>query len=290
MTCPRDRIPTIPIRRVDTLTVNRYLLEKRIGIGPLGDVYLAQDQRISSRTVVVRLMDLGGHTGDGTWEQDRRAFFEREAVGMASIQHPNVVQTIDYGVAAKSGFLYLVSEYVEGQTLHDVLHREKTLKVDRVVVILRQLAEGLKAGHEIGMRHLGLKPSSIFLLDNRGKSRDFVKINGFGLTGLALKILDSYSFFGTQEFMAPEQFLSDRRVDLRADIYALGTIGYLMLGGKTPFTGDLMEIVTRKTLENAPPLSVFRPDIPIELEKTIMSALERNPADRPPAFPIGSPD
>jgi serine/threonine protein kinase len=157
-------------------------------------------------------------------------------------------------------------EYVEGETLHKLLRREGTLPVKRAVRLLRQIADGVEAAHEVGILHRDLKPANIFIMQ-KGKSGDgFVKVGDFGLAKIVNRTVTDISssgapasrgIVGTPEFMAPEQMQPELGVDVRADVYALGTIAYLMLGGKTPFTGDLMQLVMQKIMHKPPPLIRF---------------------------------
>nr|MBA2736502.1 protein kinase [Pyrinomonadaceae bacterium] len=188
------------------------------------------------------------------------------------------------------GIFYLVMEYVEGETLHRLLRREGTLPVKRAVRLLRQIADGVDAAHEVGILHRDLKPANVFIMQ-KGKSGDgFIKVGDFGLAKIIHQTvtdassdatLASRGIIGTPEFMSPEQMQPELGVDIRADLYALGTIAYLMLGGKTPFTGDLMQLVMQKIMHQPAPLSTLRSDIPPNVERVIMSALEIEPANRP---------
>jgi serine/threonine protein kinase len=186
-------------------------------------------------------------------------------------------------------------EYVEGETLHRLLRREGTLPVKRAVRLLRQIADGVDAAHDLGILHRDLKPANIFIMQ-KGKGSDaqksdgFVKVGDFGLAKIVNQTVTDISsnatpssrgIIGTPEYMAPEQMQPEMGVDVRADLYALGTIAYLMLGGKTPFAGDLMQLVMQKIMHKPPPLSSLRSDIPADVERTIMRALEIDPANRP---------
>jgi serine/threonine-protein kinase len=222
-------------------------------------------------------------------EGEAIARFDREAQAAASIQHPNTVSVTDFGESA-DGIFYLVMEYVEGETLHKLLRREGTLPVKRAVRLLRQIADGVDAAHDLGILHRDLKPANIFIMQ-KGKGGDgFVKVGDFGLAKILNQTVtdatskatpSSRGIIGTPEFMSPEQMQPEMGVDARADLYALGTIAYLMLGGKTPFTGDLMQLVMQKIMQKPKPLSSIRSDIPADVDRVIMSSLEINPADRP---------
>ncbi|MDQ3129149.1 MAG: serine/threonine-protein kinase, partial [Acidobacteriota bacterium] len=195
----------------------------------------------------------------------------------------------DFGETT-DGIFYLVMEYVEGETLHRLLRREGTLPVKRAVRLLRQIADGVDAAHEVGILHRDLKPANVFIMQ-KGKSGDgFIKVGDFGLAKIINQTVTDASsdatpasrgIIGTPEFMSPEQMQPELGVDTRADLYALGTIAYLMLGGRTPFTGDLMQLVMQKIMHKPAPLSTLRSDIPPDVERVIMRALEIEPANRP---------
>ncbi|HVF31328.1 MAG TPA: zinc ribbon domain-containing protein, partial [Pyrinomonadaceae bacterium] len=147
----------------------------------------------------------------------------------------------------------------------------------------------------IGILHRDLKPANIFLLQ-RGKSGDgFIKVGDFGLAKIVSQTMTDFSsnatpasrgIIGTPEFMSPEQMQPEVGVDARADIYALGTIAYLMLGGKTPFVGDMMQLVMQKIMHKPAPLSSLRSDIPSDVERVIMRSLEIDPRERPSTVAI----
>lgn len=270
------------------LIANRYWLEKRLGRGAMGQVYLARDKKFDTRRVAVKTVRQDVLNSEDLQEGEAIARFEREAQAAASIQHPNTVSVTDFG-ETEDGVFYLVMEYVEGETLHRLLRREGTLPVKRAVHLLRQIADGVEAAHDIGILHRDLKPANIFMLQ-KGKGDGFIKVGDFGLAKIVNQTVTDFSsnatpssrgIIGTPEYMAPEQMQPEIGVDTRADIYALGTIAYLMLGGRTPFSGDMMQLVMQKIMHKPPPLSTIRTDIPGDVEKVIMSSLEIEAKDRP---------
>ena len=270
------------------LLAERYLLERRLGRGAMGQVYLASDKKFATKKLAVKTVRQDILSSDDLQEGEAIARFEREAQAAASIQHPNTVSVTDFGETPE-GVFYLVMEYVDGETLHKLLRREGTLPVKRAVNLLRQIADGVEAAHELGILHRDLKPANIFIM--KGKHGDgFVKVGDFGLAKIVnATVTDATSqatpssrgIIGTPEFMSPEQMQPEIGVDKRADLYALGTIAYLMLGGKTPFTGDLMQLVMQKIMHKPAPLSSLRSDLPADVDRVIMHALEIDPAKRP---------
>ncbi|MEJ7624942.1 MAG: protein kinase [Pyrinomonadaceae bacterium] len=271
------------------LIANRYLLEKRIGRGAMGQVYLAKDSKFDSKRVAVKTVRPDLLSSIDMQEGEAIARFAREAQAAASIQHPNTVSVLDFGESSE-GIFYLVMEYVEGETLHRLLRREGTLPVPRAVRLLRQIADGIDAAHDLGILHRDLKPANIFLMQKGKGGEGFVKVGDFGLAKITNHTVtdaasesmpSSRGIIGTPEFMAPEQMQPALGVDGRADLYSLGTIAYLMLGGKTPFTGELMQLVMQKVMHTPPPLSTLRSDLPSDVERVVMSALETDRNRRP---------
>lgn len=288
--CPVDQTATRHALPGPQLLANRYFLEKRIGRGAMGQVYIARDENLGTRRVAVKTVRQDLLNSENLQEGEAIARFEREARSAASISHPNIVDVTDFG-ETEDGVFYLIMEYVPGETLHRLLRREGTLTVHRAVSLLRQIANGVEAAHDSGILHRDLKPANIFIMQ-KGKSTGdgFIKVGDFGLAKIVNQTVtdassdatpSSRGIIGTPEFMAPEQMQPELGVDVRADIYALGTIAYLMLGGRTPFTGDIMQLVMQKIMHKAPPLSTLRSDIPPKVEAVIMKALEIEPDKRP---------
>jgi serine/threonine-protein kinase len=287
--CPADQTPTRLSLPGDRKLAGRYVLEQRIGRGAMGQVYLAKDSKFESRKVAVKTVRQDILNSDDLQEGEAIVRFEREAQAAASIQHPNTVSVTDFG-ESDEGVFYLVMEYVEGETLHKLLRREGTLPVKRAVGLLRQIADGVEAAHNIGILHRDLKPANIFLMKTGRSGDGFIKVGDFGLAKIVSRTVTDISsnatassrgIIGTPEFMSPEQMQPESGVDARADLYALGTIAYLMLGGKTPFTGDMMQLVMQKIMHSPPPLSTIRSDIPADVERVIMQSLQIDPKDRP---------
>jgi len=287
--CPLDETQTRLSLPGPQMIAGRYLLESRLGRGAMGQVYLAKDNKFAMKKLAVKTVRQDILSSDDLQEGEAIARFEREAQAAASIEHPNTVSVTDFG-ETPDGIFYLVMEYVEGETLHKLLRREGTLPVKRAVRLLRQIADGVDAAHELGILHRDLKPANIFIMQ-KGKSGDgFIKVGDFGLAKIINQTVTDISsnatpssrgIIGTPEFMSPEQMSPEMGVDARADLYALGTIAYLMLGGKTPFTGDLMQLIVQKVMQKAPPLSTIRSDIPPDVDRVIMKTLEIDPANRP---------
>jgi serine/threonine protein kinase/ribosomal protein L40E len=289
LVCPEDGKETRKSLPGETTLAGRYLLEKRLGRGAMGQVYLARDENLVTRRVAVKTVRPDILTDEDMQEGEAIARFEREARTAASIQHPNVVDVTDFGKTPQ-GVFFLVMEYVEGETLHHLLRREGTLSAKRSLKLLRQVAEGVEAAHDAGILHRDLKPANIFIMQKRKKSGTvvddgFVKVGDFGLAKIVNDAVAeaisasgpaSRGIIGTPEYMAPEQMQPGALLDARADVYAIGTIAYHMLGGRPPFTGDLPQLIMQKMMNAPPPLSGLRSDISPEVEQAVMHALERD--------------
>jgi serine/threonine protein kinase len=273
----------------------RYLLEKRLGRGAMGQVYLARDQNLVTRQVAVKTIRPDILSDEGLQEGEAIARFEREARAAASVRHPNVVDVTDFGQSTE-GVFFLVMEYVEGESLYQLLRREGTLDIQRTVRMLGQVVAGVDAAHDEGILHRDLKPANIFIMQKKKKAAGsvsadgFIKVGDFGLAKIVYADRsettsqsgpESRGLIGTPEYMAPEQMQQNVQLDARADIYAIGAIAYHMLGGRPPFIGDITQLIAQKLMQSPAPLQSLRSDIPLELDKAIIHALARDPADRP---------
>jgi serine/threonine protein kinase len=295
LVCPEEGSNTRHTLPGGPILAARYLLERRLGRGAMGQVYLARDQNLQTRKVAVKTIRPEVLTAEDLQEGEAIARFEREARTAASIRHPNVVDVTDFGKSAE-GVFYLVMEYVQGETLYHLLRREGTLSVPRALGLLRQVAAGMEAAHEEGILHRDLKPANIFIMQKRRRDGSldgdgFIKVGDFGLAKIVAGAAaeadsagggpSSRGIIGTPEYMSPEQMQPGSHLDARTDIYALGTIAYHMLGGRPPFTGDLAQLIMQKLMNQPPPLSSLRSDISTEVERAVMHALEREPGARP---------
>jgi serine/threonine protein kinase len=293
--CPLDEANTKHTLPGPTLLSSRYLLEKRLGRGAMGQVYLARDQNLVTRRVAIKTVRPDILSDEMLQEGEAIARFEREVRAAASIRHPNVVDVTDFGKSPE-GVFFLVMEYVDGESLYQLLRREGTLDIQRTMTILGQAVAGVEAAHDAGILHRDLKPANIFIMQrlrrtgSAGTNDGFVKVGDFGLakiihadqTGTTSESgPQSRGIIGTPEYMSPEQMQTGAQLDARSDIYALGAIAYHMLGGRPPFIGDLPQLVAQKLMQSPPSLLSLRSDISAEVDKVILQALARDPTERP---------
>jgi serine/threonine protein kinase len=292
VTCPQDEANTKHTLPGPRLLSARYLLEKRLGRGAMGQVYLARDQNLVTRRVAIKTVRPDILSDETLQDGEAIARFEREARAAASIRHPNVVDVTDFGKSPE-GVFFLVMEYVDGESLYQLLRREGTLDIQRTLTILGQVVAGVEAPHDEGILHRDLKPANIFItqkLRRTAATDGFVKVGDFGLAKIvhadrtessSASGPESRGIVGTPEYMAPEQMQTGVQLDARADIYALGAIAYHMLGGRPPFIGDLTQLIAQKLMQSPPSLLSLRSDISAEVDKVIMQALAREPSERP---------
>lgn len=248
-----------------------YRVLRVLGAGGMGMVFLAEDIQLQ-RPVALKVMKPGLGT------DAHRQRFLREARAAAKVRHEHVV-TI-YQVGEEGGGPFLAMELLEGESLDDRLHRERTLPVAEVVRIGRQVAEGLAAAHARALIHRDIKPGNVWLEGPHGK----VKLLDFGLArseSETAQLTQSGAVVGTPAFMAPEQARGEA-VDARSDLFSLGALLYRMASGRLPFRGEgTMAVLTSLATEQPPPVAELNPEVPAALEELIMELLTKDPAKRP---------
>ncbi|MCE9635250.1 MAG: protein kinase [Planctomycetes bacterium] len=207
--------------------------------------------------------------------------FRREARVGAAIQHPNVVRTFDAGTAPLRGTPtnYLAMEFVEGQTLRDLIREMGKVPEELARTVARQVAAGLDAIHKSGITHRDLKPENVILTKDH-----HVKLMDLGVAKVreeSIRLSLTGQFLGSVHYAAPEQFRAPETVDARADIYALGVLLHEMLAGSNPFFHDDLRVVLRKSLSEVPRrLALVVPDLAPVLDQLAATLVEKNPADR----------
>ncbi len=250
----------------------RYRIERKLGKGGMGAVYLAHDTQLD-RKVALKVPHF--RPGDGQTVLDR---FYREARNAARIDHPNICQI--YDVNCTDGVHHLTMAYVEGKTLADVVEGGRRLPPKKAAAVVRTLARVMDVAHKKGVVHRDLKPANIMLTpDNKLVVMDF---------GLAFQTGPEQSrmtadgqVLGTPAYMSPEQATGDlEAVGPKSDIYSLGVILYELLTGKRPFEGPPLAVLAQILTQEPPPPSAHRPDIDAALEFVCRRAMSKDPQDR----------
>lgn len=263
-----------------TIMAGRYRVERLIGEGGMGDVYLATHLLIDKPVAVKVLAP----------EQMRRARtvsrFLQEAKAASKIRHPNVVDITDYGES--DGCAFFVMEYLEGEDLDRLLKREGRIPWERARHILVQLLEALSAAHKAGIVHRDIKPHNCFITPTP-HNRDFVKVIDFGIAKLRTDesgeaLTRTGAIMGTAEYMSPEQGLGEE-IDGRSDLYSVGVILYRMLTGKVPFAGaNPMGILYQHIHAEVVPPSRAAPDAGIgaDVDALVLRAMSKQRDERFP--------
>lgn len=256
----------------------RYEIEQRIGKGGMGVVYLASQSALNRKVVVkVLARELG---------EDSEAItrFEREALGLSQLTHPNIVTIYDFG--RDKELAYIVMEYVDGMTLSQHVRRAQVLGFDEFAHISTQIMDALAEAHARGIIHRDIKPSNIMLCERHGHA-NFVKVLDFGLAKLihdSVEVTKKQNLVGSVAFLAPEQILG-LEFDQRVDVYALGVLFYYMLSGQKPFRGeDDLSILYQHIHKDPTPLAEVLPahhQVPEEIIRIIHQCLSKDPRQRP---------
>ncbi|MGW2696122.1 protein kinase domain-containing protein [Streptomyces sp. NPDC001296] len=265
----------------------RFRIGRVIGKGNMGEVHRAEDLQApegsAERTVAVKTI-LRSRTGaliDTGADTKAVERFAREVRIMRRLDHPNLTRLIAGGVTQDGGLPYLAMEFLDGETLRDLIVEEGQLPLSWVAAIGAQIANGLATAHAADVVHRDLKPANVML--TRGGT---VKVLDFGMGRIVddpdeTRLTSTGVSVGTARYMAPEQFKA-RLVTQAADLYALGCVLYEMLVAVPPFTSESPFELAAKHLDEAPtPLAVIRSEIPAELIRLIERLLAKDPADRP---------
>ena len=263
---------------VGSILAERYHVLKKLGEGGMGQVYLAEHVKMGRRSAVKVMHPAMIHDADAIGR------FNREAANASRINHPNVAGIYDFGETA-DGLVYLAMEFIEGETLTELLKATGALPPARAAEITRQTAEALNVAHDMGIVHRDLKPDNIMITKDHDGD-DCVKVVDFGIAKAAgseaQNVTRTGMVVGTPEYMSPEQ-LSGDKLDGRSDIYSLGLVAFNMLTGKLPFPSETSQssMIMRLT-EKPRPLSEMKPDVPwpAELQEVMDKALARDVTHR----------
>jgi serine/threonine protein kinase len=255
---------------------NRYYIEKELGRGGVGAVYLARDRKLHDKPVVIKI--LLEKSLQNSWVVQK---FQQEKEALARVDHPGVVGILDTG-ELPDGKPYIVMQFIDGVTLRSLI-RPEGLALDGAAELIKQIGRALSAAHDKGVLHRDLKPENI-MLQRLGAGEEQVKIIDFGIAKLKDSMVAPSTMTGatagTVSYMAPEQ-LSGRTVSAATDIYALGAIAYEMLTGRKPFnpeTGFELLEMQRGGVRVKP--SDLRPSLSEDADRTILRALSFDPKER----------
>jgi serine/threonine protein kinase len=273
--------------RPGTVIAGKYRVEKELGRGGFGivvrAVHLAIDQVVAIKILTT------GDGGENEWREDA-ARFKREAQATAALRSEHVVRILDVDVL-ESGAPYIVMEYLEGETLHHILHT-RNLSVAEAVDTIVQILEALGEAHAAGIVHRDLKPANVLVVRGAGGT-PIAKVLDFGVSKIAAQsgigtigagsqpITKTGAIIGTIAYMAPEQMVDAKRVDARADLWSVGIMLFELFTKQTPFGSSSSPTLVSQML-TMPPMSLLamRPDLPPRLERVVLHCLEKLPERR----------
>lgn len=239
--------------------IGTYGIVRRIGAGGMGEIYEVSHSRLAGRYAMKVLRS------DTAAASEALLRFQREAKVTSALQHPNIVQVIDFSTT-EGGQPYLVMEFLDGPELAQVMKGSKALALPRIVTYVKQIASGLMAAHEHDVVHRDLKPQNIFVLKVAGSDQELVKIVDFGISKISAvtaTITSASTVIGTAQYMSPEQALGRiEKIDARTDQFSLALIVYEMLTGETAFRGESVSSVVYQIVHEEP-RALVEPNGPI---------------------------
>jgi serine/threonine-protein kinase len=249
-------------------SISRYQIIRTLGQGGMGSVFLAKDPEID-RFVAIKLLR-------GGLDDSLRERFRREARAIGQLHHINIVMVFDVG--EHTGNPFFAMEYIEGQTLAQIIRSGEPIPLPRVLHWMDGLCAGLHYAHRRGIVHRDVKPANLVV-----DEENTIKILDFGIArGHAPGMTQAGTLLGTPNYMSPEQ-IADKPVDHRSDAFAVGVVLFELLSGKQAFPGDMRTGVLKKILTSEhPPLLDIAPSVPKELAAIVERCLARDPADRFP--------
>lgn len=252
-----------------------YVIDEEMTGGGMSRLFVATDTELQRR-VVIKILP------PELTSDMMIARFKRESEVTARLNHPHILPIITAGV--REGLLYYIMPFIEGESLRHRLKRDTALGVNEAVGILREVSSALAYAHKQGVIHRDIKPENILLQEGHAVLADFgiaAALAAPGQDAGAEKITRTGMSLGTVGYMAPEQATGDAKIDGRADIYALGVVGYEMLAGSPPFTGETTQAVMAAHFTKEPErLEYVREDVPDEVGRAIRTAMAKNPNER----------
>jgi serine/threonine-protein kinase len=262
------------IAELEPAIAGRYAIERELGRGGMGAVFLARDLKLD-RLVAIKVLP-----PELAVRPELRERFLRETRTAASFSHPNIVSV--HSVEEAPGLLFFVMSYIEGETLTQRVNRQGPLAVPEALRLLQEVAWALSYAHGRGVVHRDIKPDNVLL--ERSTGRALVMDFGIARSVAASGLTQVGEALGTPHFMSPEQAAGEK-VDGRSDLYSLGVVGYFGLTGRLPFDGDTVQaVMVAHISQPVPPIARFRPDLPQALASAIEHCLAKAPEER---FPTG---
>lgn len=251
--------------------IGPYHLERLLGTGGMGSVYLGRHAE-AGYLAAVKVLPAAMAREDGFVVR-----FQREIEALRQLKSPHIVQLYDDG--ADDGTYYYAMEYVDGETLTELLKQERRLPWREVIAMSLQICAALKAAHDAGIIHRDLKPSNLLIATDRT-----VKLSDFGVAQVfaASRLTVTGGIIGTAEYMSPEQ-AQGKRASRRSDLYSLGAVIYTMLTGRPPFSGEsTIEVLKKHQFGQFDRPRNFVPELPSWLDDLVCQMLEKDPEKRPP--------
>jgi hypothetical protein len=251
----------------------KYALGNLIGEGGMGVVYEATHLRLHQRLAIKILRPDVPDFGEVV------ARFEREARAAARLQSIHTARVIDVDTLP-NGLPYIVLEFLEGRDLDAEIEAIGIMPIAEAVDVVLQVAEAMSEAHALGIVHRDLKPSNLFVCRVGQSGRRVVKVLDFGISKSESddrRLTPSYAYFGTPHYAAPEQLRAASAADARSDVWSLGSILFELLTGRTPFEGTPTSVIAKVVAEPVPWPTDLRPDLPRELARIVIRALQRDP-------------
>ncbi len=280
--CPRDgmalRHVSTSASLINEVVADRFLVQRELGKGGMGTVYLAQQIKIGRPCALKLLREQLATSPDAIMR------FNREAANASRVSHPNVVQVYDFG-EAEQGMIYLAMEYVDGESLSAILVREGPFPPRRATAILLQVADALGAAHDLGIVHRDLKPDNIMIARAKDGG-DFVKVVDFGVSRVmeqdSQKVTATGLVIGTPDYMSPEQLVGGH-IDARSDVFSLAVVAFRLFTAELPYTAQsIMQVLDARFGGPARRLHDVIPGVawPAQLQQVLDAGMAVKPDDR----------
>ncbi len=276
--CPQDGARLLADSMTDPfigrVLDGRYRVTERVGHGGMGTVYRAVQVNVQ-RDVAVKVL-----RADAAADERPRRYFEAEARIISRLAHPHTLRLIDFGVSGE-GQLYIVTEFLEGRSLEQVIEQDGRVEPEQMLAILRDVADALTEAHGFDVVHRDLKPGNIFL--QQVGDREVVKVLDFGVARYSGRSFQTTtgSVLGSPGYMAPEQAAAEA-ITPATDLYSLGVTAFHCLTGRPPFVGDNPYVVMLQHVhERVPAFADFGVSVPGPVEALVRRLMAKEPAERP---------